>query len=535
MHRDVVTHAVATGRFAVTASRDGQLKVWARAPSPEELTFAKAFRAHTAPPLALAAAPRAALAVSVASDRSLKLFDVAACDLRAFAELTFTPGPALVFARSGPARAVVVLVADAADARVHVFDTDDLSKTIRTLRPPHVAPVVLMAWNQRFECVVSVDARGIVEYWRVDDVMEDRGTGKGRAGLGPVPGVRFTSKVQTDLFEFAKKKVVPTSLSVSADGALFACTAPDRFVRVFRFATGKLERCYDARLPAVTGSSAAQLIPEQELGRRLERERQVEGDGGAALAMSNAVFDASGSFVVYATVIGIQVVELSTNRVARVLGLRESAERFLTVQLFEASDAGLEADAEAGERAEPLAIASSFDSQRVYVFGSREGDGDASVGRDVLNERPLVRSGGAGGGTRGKKAEATRRGALAKRATLHTSVGDIVVSLHGLRTPKTVENFCTHARNGYYNGVVFHRVIKGFMIQTGDPEGDGTGGESIWGGEFEDEIDEEASHEAGTLSMANAGPNTNGSVSWTGLQRTRYGFARGSRVDVTVI
>ena len=61
-------------------------------------------------------------------------------------------------------------------------------------------------------------------------------------------------------------------------------------------------------------------------------------------------------------------------------------------------------------------------------------------------------------------------------------------------------------------GQRFHRCIKGFMIQTGDPKGDGTGGESIWGGEFEDEIDSALKHVAGTVSMANAGPNTNGSV-----------------------
>lgn len=71
---------------------------------------------------------------------------------------------------------------------------------------------------------------------------------------------------------------------------------------------------------------------------------------------------------------------------------------------------------------------------------------------------------------------------------LHTSMGDIHLRLYPEECPKTVENFTTHCRNGYYDNLIFHRVIKGFMIQTGDPLGDGTGGQSIWGREFEDEF-----------------------------------------------
>ncbi|NXT35190.1 PPWD1 protein, partial [Pelecanoides urinatrix] len=84
--------------------------------------------------------------------------------------------------------------------------------------------------------------------------------------------------------------------------------------------------------------------------------------------------------------------------------------------------------------------------------------------------------------------------------------------LRDLRCPKTVENLCVHNRNGYYNGHIFHRIIKGFMIQTGDPTGTGMGGESIWGEEFENEFHSTLRHDRPyTLSMANAGPNTNGS------------------------
>ena len=96
-------------------------------------------------------------------------------------------------------------------------------------------------------------------------------------------------------------------------------------------------------------------------------------------------------------------------------------------------------------------------------------------------------------------------------AVMHTNMGDIKIKLFGSYAPKTVENFTTHAKNGYYNGLIFHRVINDFMIQGGDPTGTGMGGESIWGHSFEDEFAPELHNIRGALCMANAGPNTNGS------------------------
>lgn len=96
-------------------------------------------------------------------------------------------------------------------------------------------------------------------------------------------------------------------------------------------------------------------------------------------------------------------------------------------------------------------------------------------------------------------------------AVMHTTMGDISIRLFPEFTPKTVENFTTHAKNGYYDGIVFHRVIKDFMIQGGDPTATGCGGESIWGHSFKDEFCYELHNLRGALSMANAGPGTNGS------------------------
>ncbi|HVS21196.1 MAG TPA: peptidylprolyl isomerase [Pyrinomonadaceae bacterium] len=103
-----------------------------------------------------------------------------------------------------------------------------------------------------------------------------------------------------------------------------------------------------------------------------------------------------------------------------------------------------------------------------------------------------------------------------RTAVIQTNKGTIRFELLEQDAPKTTENFRLLAQQGFYDGVIFHRVIKGFMIQGGDPTGTGRGGQSAWGGRFDDEINRSSEvykrgYKAGTVAMANAGPNTNGS------------------------
>ncbi|MDJ0496363.1 MAG: peptidylprolyl isomerase [Acidimicrobiia bacterium] len=104
-------------------------------------------------------------------------------------------------------------------------------------------------------------------------------------------------------------------------------------------------------------------------------------------------------------------------------------------------------------------------------------------------------------------------------ATLHTNHGDISIAFDATNSPLTVNNFVFLARDGFYNGVIFHRVIKGFMIQGGDPTGTGMGGP---GYRFRDELDGPGRYSRGTVAMANAGPNTNGSQFF--IMHTDYGL-----------
>ena len=119
-----------------------------------------------------------------------------------------------------------------------------------------------------------------------------------------------------------------------------------------------------------------------------------------------------------------------------------------------------------------------------------------------------------------------------KIAVLETNRGNIEIELMPDVAPKACENFTKLAEKGYYNGLIFHRVIKGFMVQGGDPTGTGSGGQSVWGKPFADEFNAKVKFDApGILAMANSGPNTNGSqffittadTSWLNMRHTIFG------------
>ncbi len=124
------------------------------------------------------------------------------------------------------------------------------------------------------------------------------------------------------------------------------------------------------------------------------------------------------------------------------------------------------------------------------------------------------------------------------KIVFETTQGNITFKLMPDIAPKTCENFVGLTEQGYYNGIIFHRIIKDFMIQGGDPTGTGRGGKSIWGKSFEDEFDTKTKFtKPGILAMANAGPNTNGSqffittvpTPWLDMRHTIFGEVVGGK------
>jgi len=264
----------------------------------------------------------------------------------------------------------------------------------------------------------------------------------------------------------------------------------------------------------ITQSALWKLDP-LDFGRRMAVEREID-TALPPCPPPNAVFDTTGNFIIFPSLIGIKIINIVTNKVARVLGKAENTERFLAIALYQSidytpteQDLMLTNNVAVSQRSAEqdfILICAAFKKHRFYVFSRREPtDGEGDEGRDVFNERPTREEQSNAPSSLGSKR-------LSRAAIIHSSLGDIHVKLFPDECPRTVENFITHSKNGYYNGLIFHRVIKGFMVQTGDPLGDGTGGASIWGPEFEDEFHRSLRHDRPfTISMANAGPDTNGS------------------------
>ena len=534
MHKAPVVCMQATARFIAVAALDGTLTLWARQPpvshhptdpsssssSSLSLHYVKTFRAHTASIDALHLARDDDTLLSLCTfDKSVKLFSLAAFDMRTFVNLSFVPAPTLCTVPHVHL-SDLLLVPFADSPTVAVYVLRDLTIPPRLFRVPHRSPLTHLVYNSRFHALISIDNAGVIEYWQLPRRLPNAphpiteppaaaAAAAAAAANAPLLEPLYShSKLRTDLYILKRNNATATSLAVSPTSHHYVCTATDHIVRIFHFQTSLVVSSFDLNLPSPSHSlpetHPLSSLPKQQCDRRIARERALASYPDS-FALANAVFDETGVYVIYTSVAGVHVVDALRKTPLAVLGVREPSERFLSVALCPT-------DSTSETPPPPLLLASSFDSQRVFLFGNH----DAPVpmtGRDVFNERPLPKSmrRQMHAAVASTSAPQQKTAPSANEVTLHTSAGDIRLRFVSSQTPKTVENFVTHARNKYYDGVLFHRVIKGFMIQTGDPDGDGTGGESIWGGEFEDEIDESLSHEEGMVSMANSGKNSNGS------------------------
>ena len=512
MHKDQLSFVTVTPftDFLITSSVDGVVKFWKKIAVGIESV--KEFTAHTGEIKSISVSQDGRSFATAGADKTIKIFDVITFDLLTILQLDFTPKSICWIHRRG-ASSPLLAVSDEDKPVIHVYDGSGESQTpVHTIASLHKSPVRAMAYNNEYNCSISADDSGMIEYWSPGNSYEK-----------PVNVFKFKSS--TDLFAFKKSKSLPTSITVSPSGSHFATFSfPDRQVRVFEFATGKLYRVYDESLATITdmqqAGTAIQKLEDIEFGRRIAVERELEN-----LSLQNkinVIFDESSNFIICGSILGTKVINTFTNRLVKVYG-KEEPFRSLNLTLYQGQPqkkgvvtVSMAASAnpllqEAEER-DPMLVTTGSGKVRFYIY-TNETEISKST-RDVQNEKPKdlnIR----------KQVEA-KPAETGTSAVLHTTYGDIHMRLFPEAAPKAVENFVTHSKNGYYNNTIFHRVIRKFMIQCGDPLGDGTGGESIWGKEFEDEFSALKHDKPYTVSMANAGPNTNGSQFFITTERTPW-------------
>uniref|UniRef100_UPI00358DE951 peptidylprolyl isomerase domain and WD repeat-containing protein 1-like n=1 Tax=Myxine glutinosa TaxID=7769 RepID=UPI00358DE951 len=301
MHRDIITHVVITKTdFIITASQDGHVKFWKKKED-EGVEFVKHFRSHLGIIEGVATSSEGALFCSIGDDKAMKIFDVVNFDMINMIKLGYHPGCCEWIYSPGEAICAVAC-SEKTSGQIFVYDGRGSNQPINKLDKVHSHPLSLIRFNPIFKVVVSADRTGMLEYW-----------------TGPLHDFRFPGnvswkyKTDTDLYEFARHKTYPSGLAFSPDGRRMAMIAADRRVRVFRFLTGKLIRVFDESLKMFTElQQMKQQLPDMEFGRRIATEREI--DKVDAARFTNIIFDETGHFVLYGTMLGVKVVNVETNR-----------------------------------------------------------------------------------------------------------------------------------------------------------------------------------------------------------------------------
>ncbi len=507
--------------FLITSSVDGVVKFWKKAA--QGIEFVKEFKAHQGEIRSVSVSQDGRSFATAGVDKTVKLFDVITFDLLTMLTLDYTPR-CICWVHKRGASLPLLAIADDAKPLIRIYDgRGETPEPIHTIKGLHRSVVSIMAFNHAYDCVVSADDNGMLEYWSPNANYEK-------------PDNVFQYKSSTNLFEFKKAKSIPTSLTISPSGHQFVTySLPDRKIRVFEFGNAKLYRTYDESMQVIEemqqAGTAVQKLDDVDFGRRLATEREIESP--SIRDKVNVIFDESGHFILYGSLVGVIVRNTFTDQVVKVYGKDENLrpinlaiyqgqpqKKAVTTVAMAASNNPL---LQESETRDPILVTTAVGKVRFYMFTNEEEISKSQ--RDVQNEKPTLLN--------PKKAVQAKTTESGTAAILHTTYGDIHIRLFPEAAPKAVENFVTHSKHGYYNNTIFHRVIRKFMIQGGDPLGDGTGGESIWGKEFEDEFSSLKHDKPYTVSMANAGPNTNGSqffittekTSWLDNKHTIFGRA----------
>lgn len=485
----ITAMAKSDNSLIITGFKNGIVKFWKRLEKDDkskdtdgQLVCTKQFLAHPEKEIAqlLVNSDGLRLVTVAKDDKSIKIFDLISLDMIFVMKLDFLPSTCSTTSnswfRSNNQDQILVNELNSTNMFVVHPENDEINQ----IKSVHKSPVQTLTYNQKDQCFISIDTRGIVEYWNLSGQLPE--------------GIDFKMKSETDLFDLAKNKSTASCVVLTSTQKNFA-TISNNLLRVFDFRLGKLVNKLD--------------IDDVDNREKLSSSSDID-------TSRNVIFDTE-NIAIITSKLGIKIINLQTNSLVKILGFEDQKSlgiNFSQVLLISRSITKYNVKQLSSENSffekelarKPLLIANAMDSNKLFTFNSNQ---DMEALRDIdLNS------------TRTKKQSPTIN---YSSVILHTTLGDIKIKLFKNLTPKTTENFVMLCKKKYYNNVVFHRIIKNFMIQTGDPLGNGTGGESIWGGHFKDEFNHNLTHaKPFMVSMANAGPNTNGSQFFITTQEAKF-------------
>ena len=525
LQSDIIDNIYCTNKtdFIFTTSYDGVIQFWKKIP--KGIEFVKKFNAHQYR-ISGTSINREGNLICTCSHKDLfiKIFDIINFYLLDYIPLKYYPFLCEFIIADPKTINHIIAISEKDKGIIHILDINK-KKEISIVSIHKDSIITNIKFNYKYNICLSTSNTGLIEYWS-KTVSNNNAINNNNFIFGkdndneiiddiikfdfPKNSIKFKFKSQTDLFKlYNKTKKNPIlNLTLSPKNNYFGITDKSRNIYIFNFLTGKIiykieNNQYNSQL---NENQKIEII-EKEIDKNIETQNQP-----------NIQFDESENYIYYPTYEGIKLVNIKNKNFIKIIGKKEKL-RYIFICLFQGeslrnksgiitekkmlNDENINSD----KIIDPLLLCTAYKSNRFYIFSKDEPDN--KIKRDMMNEEiEEIKNKSNINNKNSKNKEIID---LPEKAVIDTTKGEIFIKLFINECPKATKNFITLGKRGYYDGLIFHRVIKNFMIQTGDPRGNGTGGESIYGKPFKDEFNENLKHEAFTVSMANSGPDTNGS------------------------
>ncbi|SBS92996.1 peptidyl-prolyl cis-trans isomerase, putative [Plasmodium ovale curtisi] len=553
MHTDVVTHVLVSNkkRYIVTGSANGVIKFWYK--NVGSVEFVKYFKIHSDEIICLFISEDEEIMGSLSKDKTYKQFDVSSFDMNIIIKLDFSPKTGEFIYSSLFSTSVRVAISSSEKPCIYIYNPLESDECVQIINLSSNI-IEIIKYNKAYDLCVLSDNSGLIDVVDVTNFKFPKYDHVERNAV--VKKLEFSFKTETDLYELCKYRTYALCMNLSSDGEFMAILSENYFLRIYKFRTMKLYRVYDESTEMYLTAQNDPLkkdlhIDSLDFGKRLFIEKEIKKHiKNENIKLNMITFDESNQYILYSTFIGIKVVNFVTNQLCYIIGKNEINLRYLSISLYQKIipinkvRTNIHESLYINEKniSDCALFCTVYKKCRFYMFTKKLLNEHELDERDIYNEQPTKNDFNSFLSTPVKNIENNTK--VPKSAIIYTTMGEIHVTLFSKECKKTVQNFSVHSINGYYNNCIFHRVINHFMIQTGDPSGDGTGGESIWGNEFEDEFFDHLNHSKPfMLSMANCGPNTNGSqffittvpCPWLDFKHTVFGkVTQGTKVVLDI-